>query len=150
MARDYSPQIGRYVQPDAAGLFPDPAQENAQPALYSYALNSPVMYSDPTGYAAGIIIRTGQAAVALCMRIAACREKLVPLIKKARDLCKDVECVFRRDPAHHPFPPMGYCEHYQFDCGIKGVRRSGFSVRVPIPGTCRPDRRTDFDDVGSP
>ncbi len=54
--RDYDPSTGRYIQADPIGL-----AGGASP--YSYALNSPLRYSDPTGefvpLVAGIIIGAG-------------------------------------------------------------------------------------------
>jgi RHS repeat-associated protein len=40
-ARHYDPLTGRFLQPEPAGLL--------QPNLYAYAVNNPVMFSDPSG-----------------------------------------------------------------------------------------------------
>jgi RHS repeat-associated protein len=50
--RFYSPDIGRFLQPDPIGFDGDPTN------LYCYAGNNPVVYSDPTG-----LFRGGQFAV---------------------------------------------------------------------------------------
>jgi RHS repeat-associated protein len=50
--RFYSPDIGRFLQPDPIGFDGDPTN------LYCYAGNNPVVYADPTG-----LFRGGQFAV---------------------------------------------------------------------------------------
>jgi len=50
--RFYSPDIGRFLQPDPIGFNGDPSN------LYSYCGNNPVMYLDPTG-----LFRGGQFAI---------------------------------------------------------------------------------------
>lgn len=46
-ARYYLPQVGRFVSPDS--VVPDPANPQSY-NRYSYVLNSPMNYSDPTGH----------------------------------------------------------------------------------------------------
>ena len=141
--RDYDPSIGRYMQSDPIGLFPTVIDAHATLSTFSYVAGNPMTAIDPSGLSPAIIIRVGAAAVAACMRFKACRDKLVPLIERAKKLCKDVTCELHRHPAHHSFPGLGHCEHYQFICHIKGERGSGFSVYFPLPGTCG-ERRNDF------
>ena len=51
-ARWYSPQLGRFLQPDE--IVPDPSDPQSL-NRYSYAMNNPVKYRDPTGhYAANV------------------------------------------------------------------------------------------------
>lgn len=47
-ARFYSPSLGRFIQPDS--IIPDPANPQAF-NRYSYVINNPVRYTDPTGHA---------------------------------------------------------------------------------------------------
>ena len=44
-ARYYDPSLGRFVQPDPA----DPTEAGVGVNRYAYALNNPVMFSDPSG-----------------------------------------------------------------------------------------------------
>ncbi len=46
-ARWYDPALGRFIQPDT--IVPEPGNPQAL-NRYSYCLNNPVRYSDPTGY----------------------------------------------------------------------------------------------------
>jgi hypothetical protein len=45
--RTYLPEIGRFISPDT--LVPDPGNPQSH-NRYSYVLNSPVNYTDPSGY----------------------------------------------------------------------------------------------------
>jgi len=41
-------------------------------------------------------------------------------------------------PAHHSFPLLGRMCHLQLNCYFKGVKGSGFQVRVPVPESLCP------------
>ena len=47
IARNYDPAIGRFVQPDT--IVPNPANPQSW-NRYSYVMNNPIMYSDPSGH----------------------------------------------------------------------------------------------------
>lgn len=68
-ARFYSPQLGRFIQPDT--IIPD--QFNPQSwNRYSYVINRPVNLNDPTGHCLGVIIcaiETINAALFLSVRM---------------------------------------------------------------------------------
>jgi len=46
-ARFYSPALGRFVQPDS--IIPNPANPQSW-NRFSYVLNSPIIFNDPTGH----------------------------------------------------------------------------------------------------
>ncbi len=46
-ARHYDPSLGRFVQPDT--IVPEPGNPQAL-NRYSYVLNNPLRYTDPTGH----------------------------------------------------------------------------------------------------
>jgi RHS repeat-associated protein len=49
-ARYYDPMLGRFIQPDS--IVPEPGNPQSL-NRYSYVLNNPLRYTDPTGYCAG-------------------------------------------------------------------------------------------------
>ncbi len=63
--RDYDPSTGRYIQADPIGL-----AGGAEP--YSYALNSPLRYTDPTGEFVPLLVVGGRLALQ-CALNPACR-----------------------------------------------------------------------------
>ncbi|MFW6063564.1 MAG: RHS repeat-associated core domain-containing protein, partial [Chloroflexota bacterium] len=65
-ARYYAPGIGRFVSPDT--LVPDPAQPQSF-NRYSYGLNNPVNYTDPTGH----YVADASTGAYNCSNIDACR-----------------------------------------------------------------------------
>jgi hypothetical protein len=72
------------------------------------------------------------AALAVCLRIPACRQAVTEAIKA----CKNVRCKVSRHKAHHKFEPYGYCEHVQIVCWInKGPQL--FRTQFRLPGRCR-------------
>lgn len=50
--RIYDPNLGRFMQADPVIQFPDFSQSHNR---YSYVLNNPLAYTDPTGYILGIV-----------------------------------------------------------------------------------------------
>ncbi len=52
-ARYYNPQLGRFISADS--IVPDPANPQAQ-NRYSYVINNPLLYTDPTGHFFGNVI----------------------------------------------------------------------------------------------
>ena len=52
--RIYDPTLGRFLQPDPVIQFPDYTQGRNR---YSYVLNNPLAYTDPTGYFIGKLFR---------------------------------------------------------------------------------------------
>ncbi len=131
----YDPSIGRFIQADPLGIRLDPAGFVEEPSLYAYVGSNPLSLVDPTGEAANVLIRAGAAAIAVCLKIKACREATEVAMKT----CKNLRCKFDRHPANHHFSGLGYCEHYQLVCWIEGGPRL-FRNQWPLPGTCRPNR----------
>jgi RHS repeat-associated protein len=65
-ARDYDPNLGRFISADPILVTGDPQQMNG----YAYADNSPVTYSDPTGFDAGVPAgSTGAHSTAVMLRV---------------------------------------------------------------------------------
>jgi hypothetical protein len=69
------------------------------------------------------------------MKIKKCKDA----VERAIKFCKNVECKFERHNAHHPFPGLGYCEHYSITCWEKGVGPI-FRGQWPLPGRCVANR----------
>jgi RHS repeat-associated protein len=61
-ARYYSPEYSIFVQPDT--MLPDPYNPQAL-NRYSYALNNPVKYTDPSGHFVDIVVDAGFLAMDL-------------------------------------------------------------------------------------
>ncbi|MDP1614741.1 MAG: RHS repeat-associated core domain-containing protein, partial [Methylococcales bacterium] len=129
--RDYEPETGRYIESDPIGL-------EAGLNTYTYVNSNPLTYIDPTGENP---LAVGAAAIRYCMRIPRCAALLAPLIKKAAEICKSVECELRFDREGHPFIINGkklLCMHYQIDCHVKGIKGSGFSTHSRLPICWKP------------
>jgi hypothetical protein len=78
------------------------------------------------------------------MKTPACWEKM----KKFRDYCP--ECKIEKHAAHHYFNGLGFCQHYQITCRVKGIRGMGGNYHVPIPGTCGPNKSAEPPPVQFP
>ena len=52
--RSYDPRLGRFLQADPVMQFPDDTQGHNR---YSYVLNNPLAYTDPTGYILGKVFK---------------------------------------------------------------------------------------------
>ena len=58
--RHYDPTTGRYIQPDPLGLT---ALRSDGPSAYAYVGGSPLVYTDPSGEYAGVILNGGRWAL---------------------------------------------------------------------------------------
>jgi hypothetical protein len=111
---------------------------------YGYADQNPVIKFDPHGLSAQLLITAGAGAIAVCMKVRSCKQNLIKLTKEAKEACKNLQCKFKRAPANHKFPDLGYCQHYEISCWIKGKKGSGFHMQFPLPGTCRDTPTNQF------
>lgn len=87
--RDYDPAIGRYVESDPIGL-------RGGINTFSYALDNPVMHSDPTGELVGVVANPVGAGIAaglgVCMLIPSCRQGIVDAVETVREMCAPSAC----------------------------------------------------------
>ena len=80
--RDYDPATGRYIQADPIGL-------NGGPSPYSYAMNNPLRYTDPTGEIVplalcGIGVAVGASATGLYQLSIIHVIKFLPWVSRGR------------------------------------------------------------------
>jgi RHS repeat-associated protein len=133
--RSYDPTVGRYTQPDPLGFVDGPS-------VYGYAGGMPQQLVDPNGQN---IIKGGgilaEKAWQLCMR----NPKCAAAMSKVKDYCPT--CKLERHAAHHYFPGLGFCQHYQLICSVKGVRGAGGTFYWPIPGKCGPNKSDNPPDL---
>jgi hypothetical protein len=116
------------------------------PSVYGYAGGRPQSSVDLDGLnpytAIRIIIATGSAGIAACMKLPKCREA----ITKIKDLCPDLRCEVKKERADHNFGTRAkplWCEHYRVTCWIKGKVKV-FDQQVSLPGRCFDEKQVEL------
>lgn len=134
--RWYRSDVGQYTQPDPVELY----DTKGEP--YAYARGNPVRYTDPTGEQVALPVAPimGGAVIATCLAIPACNAA----IRDALDRCSRIRCRLAYHGPHHTFPGIGRRCHIQLTCWLKGIKGSGWSIRIPVP--CLKGENSDTPD----